>query len=79
MSGPVRVLEDGTRIYRNGMKYKPMDDADRTYRVRKPADPSAVRWRGVWFIPPTLLPETQRVMPETRPERNRYGGLILDR
>jgi hypothetical protein len=79
MSGPVRVLEDGTRVYANGVRYRPKPVEERAYKVRRPDDPQAVRWRGTWFVPPDLLPEERRVMPPTRPDRNRYGGPILDR
>jgi hypothetical protein len=64
----VRVLEDGTRLYSNGYKYKPVSEEDRKYKVRKPDDPRAVRFRGDWFIPRDLLEETMRIMPLTRPD-----------
>lgn len=64
----VHVLEDGTHQYSNGYKYKPVAAEDRKYKVRKPDDPRAVRFRGDWFIPRDLLDEEMRIMPPTRPD-----------
>lgn len=68
----IRVLEDGTRVYSNYTRYKPMADEDRTNKVRKPADPRAVRFHGTWLLPLELQPEEQRVMPETRSDEEAY-------
>jgi hypothetical protein len=65
----VRVLEDGTRLYSNGVKYKPVPVEERKYKVRKPDDPRAVRFRGDWFVPIDLLDEDSRVMPSTVPDQ----------
>lgn len=40
----------------------------RQYNSRRPADPRAVRFHTRWFVPLDLLPEEQRVMPETIPD-----------
>jgi hypothetical protein len=62
----IRVLEDGTRIYSNGTRYRPVPPAERRYRVRKPDDPRAVLHNGRWYLPLELLPDDERVMPQTR-------------
>ena len=64
----IRILEDGTRRYSNGTRYKPKADEDRTYTVRKPADPRAVRHGGEWLLPLDVLPDSERTMPPTRPD-----------
>lgn len=69
---PVKVLEDGTRVYSTYHRYKPMADEDRTNKVRKPADPRAVRFHGTWFLPLDLAPEQERQMPATRPDSDAY-------
>jgi hypothetical protein len=66
-----RVIKDepgGVRHYKCGHRYTLMADEDRTNGRRKPDDPRAVRFHGIWFLPLDLLPEDQRVMPETRPD-----------
>jgi hypothetical protein len=63
-----RVEDDGTRVYAGYHRYKPMADADRKKAVRKPDDPRAVRFRCDWFLPLEVLPDEQRVMPQTRPD-----------
>jgi len=65
---PVRVLEDGTRVYADYHRYRPLPPEQRTYDVRKPDDPRAVRFHGRWFLPLELVDEADRVMPETRPD-----------
>lgn len=64
----IRTLEDGTRVYADYQRYKPVAPADRKYAVRKPDDPEAVRFGSTWYPPLPVLPEDQRVMPETRPD-----------
>lgn len=65
---PVKVLADGTHVYKDYHRYKPMPDHLRKNKVRRPDDPRAVRWGGQWLLPLDLLPDEQRVMPETRPD-----------
>ena len=72
MSGPVRVLEDGTRVYANGVRYRPVAPEERRKKVRKPEDPHAVRWYGEWLILPELVPDDVRSMPETVPDSEAY-------
>lgn len=79
MSGPVRILEDGTRVYANGVKYKPVSKEKRKHRVRKPEHPRAVRWHGLWLILPELLDERARVLPETRPDTDAYEHWLKGR
>ena len=72
---PIRVLEDGTRVYSNGTKYKPKAPEDRIYGVRKPPPEAAdgvVRWGGLWLQPLPLLPLEARSWPETRPDTDAY-------
>lgn len=64
-------LEDGTRVYDHGKRYKPLSDEERVLRRRKPADAEergAVRWRGDWLYPLPLQDEELRKMPFTRPD-----------
>jgi hypothetical protein len=68
MTRPMRVLEDGTHWYACGHGYKPVAEEDRKYGHNKPDDPRAVRFYGTWFLPLDLLPEEDRVMPQTRPD-----------
>lgn len=71
----IKVLEDGTRIYSNYYRYKPVADKDRKYAKRKPEDPRAVRWYGVWLLPLDLLDDTDRHIPETRPDTDAYDHM----
>lgn len=64
----IRVLPDGTRVYSNYTRYKPLDPAQRVNGVNRPDDPRAVRFHTRWFLPLDLLPDTSRQMPETRPD-----------
>jgi hypothetical protein len=66
-------LEDGTRVYENGHRYKPVSPEKRKRAVRKPDDPRAVRWRGEWLLPLELLDEAARTMPPTRPDMDAKG------
>lgn len=79
MSGPVRVLEDGTRVYANGVRYKPVAPNIRRNKVRKPEHPNAVRWHGLWIILPELRAEEARVLPETRPDTDAYEHWLKGR
>lgn len=69
---PIKVLPDGTRIYSNYTKYSPVPDERRKNSVRKPSDPRAVRWKGVWLLPLEVLPEEARNFPETLPDTVAY-------
>lgn len=69
---PIRVLEDGTRVYSNGTRYKPKAPEERKYAVRKPPVEGAVRLGDVWYEPLALLPGDQRLWPETRPDTDAY-------
>jgi hypothetical protein len=63
-----RVEPDGTRVYPKGTRYRPLTPEERTYNVRRPDDPRAVRFHGAWFLPLEVLPMAARQMPETRPD-----------
>jgi len=66
-----RTEPDGTRVYDHGKRYKPLSDAERKYRRRKPADAEergAVRFAGKWYYPLPVLADAQRVLPWTRPD-----------
>ncbi len=65
---PIRVEEDGTRVYDDYHRYTPVADGDRKRAVRKPDDPRAVRFYGEWFLPLPVLPDERRCMPATRPD-----------
>jgi hypothetical protein len=65
---PIRVMADGSRIYSDYHRYKPVPAHQRKNAVRKPRDPRAVRYNGSWFLPLELVPEGRREMPETRPD-----------
>jgi hypothetical protein len=64
------VLPDGTIRYKykghGAVYYRP--PAVRKNRRHRPDDPRAVRFHDVWFLPLDLLPDEQRVWPETRPD-----------
>lgn len=76
---PVVVLPDGTRRYSNYSKYTPKPLEERTYKVRKPDHPQAVRFHGQWFIPLELLSDEYRTMPETRPDTDAYDHMVKPR
>lgn len=67
-----RIEPDGTRVYSNYEKYTPVPTEKRKYGINKPDDPRAVRFGGNWFIPMDLVPEPERVMPETRSDEEAY-------
>jgi hypothetical protein len=70
---PIKTLPDGTRVYSNGTRYKPKKIGERVYKVRKPDNPEAVRFRGEWLLPLPLLPDDERPeMPETLPDDLAY-------
>lgn len=69
---PIKVLEDGTRVYSNGTRYKPKAKEDRAYAIRKPPVAGAERRGGTWFHPLVLLPLEARSWPETRPDTDAY-------
>lgn len=76
MTDLYRVLEDGTRVYRGSyVKYKPVPESERVYRVRKPDDPRAVRWKGDWLLPLSFIPDDSRAMPATRPDDDAYDHM----
>lgn len=61
-------LEDGTRVYDKGLKYKPKPAGERKNKVRRPDDPRYVRFRAQWLLPLEyrVVPLEQRALPETR-------------
>jgi hypothetical protein len=67
-----RTEPDGTRVYPKGWRYKPLEDDERVYGRRKPADAierGAVRFAGNWYYPLEVLPDEQRGrVPWTRPD-----------
>lgn len=66
---PIRTLEDGTRVYSNGTRYKPKKPV-----VDRPA--GAVRWNKQWLDPLPLLSEDARKnFPETRPDSDAYDHM----
>lgn len=64
---PIKVLEDGTRVYANYHRYKPKAAEERINGVNKPDDPRAVRFHTKWFLPLDVLDDSKRVMPATYP------------
>lgn len=65
-----RVEPDGTRVYENYHRYKPMPDSERKNKRHKPDDPRAVRFDHTWYLPldDQLLADEKRQMPLTRPD-----------
>lgn len=76
---PIKTLEDGTRVYASYHRYTPIADEDRTYQVRKPANPEAVRWFGEWLLPLDLLSDDVRAMPATRSDEEAYEHMFKDK
>lgn len=66
----ITTLDDGTRVYADGHRYRPRPSDERKYQVRRPDHPDAVRFHGRWFVPLELLPDDERLMPATRPFRD---------
>jgi hypothetical protein len=64
----ILTLPDGTRVYADGHRYRPVPISERKNQVRRPDDPRAVRFHGNWFLPLQLLSPNRREMPETRPD-----------
>lgn len=62
---PIRTLPDGTRVYSNGARYKPVADEARKYNRRKSGSETEFFWRGEWYEPKVFLPEEERKMPAT--------------
>jgi hypothetical protein len=65
---PIRTEADGTRVYADYHRYRPKKLSERAYGINKPDDPAAVRFYGRWFLPLPVLPDEQRVLPETIPD-----------
>ena len=74
----IEILPDGTRIYSNRTRYRPLAPEERKYKVRKPDDPRAVMYNKEWFLPLDLL-SMGRVMPETRPDTVAYEHMSKSR
>lgn len=64
----IRTAPDGTRVYSDYHRYRPKPASQRSYAVRKPQDPRAVRFGASWYLPLELVDEAQRSMPLTRPD-----------
>jgi hypothetical protein len=60
---PIRTLNDGTRVYSNGTRYKPVPRDQRKNGINRPASPTAFRWYGRWFEPLVLLDDDERSDP----------------
>lgn len=67
-----RIEPDGTHVYQNFEKYKPIPLEERKYGINKPDDPRAVRFHTRWYVPMDLVPDPERVMPETRSDEEAY-------
>lgn len=76
---PIKVLEDGTRVYSNHTRYTPVPDHLRTYKRRKPQEPGYVLWQGKWWGPLVLAADEARVLPETRPDTDAYEHMTKPR
>jgi hypothetical protein len=61
----IRAEPDGTRVYSNYGRYRPVSDEDRKYARRKPDRSDAVLWCSLWYLPFDVLPEEARTMPDT--------------
>jgi len=67
----IKTLEDGTRVYSNGTRYKPVADEDRVNKKHKPPVEGAFRVGDRWYLPLPLLPDEARSLPATRPYSKR--------
>ena len=76
---PIRVLEDGTRVYSNGVRRKPVPEHLRKYGHRKPDVEGAVLWSSRWWLPLVLIEDDKRVMPVTRPDTDAYDHMVKPR
>ena len=56
---------DGTHVYSNYGRYRPVADEDRKYAKRKPDRRDAVLWCSLWYVPFDVLPDDARIMPDT--------------
>lgn len=65
---PIRTEPDGTRVYADGRRYKPLAPEQRKNGVNRPDHPEAVRFHTRWFLPLQLLDDARRAMPATRPD-----------
>ena len=61
----IRTADDGTRVYSNYGRYRPVAEEDRKYARRKPDRPDAVLWCSLWYVPFDVLPDSDRTMPDT--------------
>lgn len=60
----VEVLPDGTRVYTNGYRYRPKGN-QRRLKPDNALERGFLPWHGEWLPPLPLLPDDQRVYPET--------------
>ena len=65
MTTYLRKEPDGTLVYTNYLRYKPVPVEQRKYKRHKPDDPRAVRFHDTWYLPLELLPDEERVLPDT--------------
>lgn len=73
----VRVLEDGTRVYASYNRYVPVPVEERKIGINKPDHPGAQRFHTRWFLPLDVLPDEQRVWPQTRPDTDAYDHMEI--
>lgn len=66
MTPVYRTLEDGTRVYQGGMKYRPIPEGERKYKKHKPDEEGWIRIGNNWFPPMPLIPDEERILPITR-------------
>lgn len=65
MTRYLRKEADGTLVYTNYLRYKPVPLEERKYKKHKPDDERAVRFHNTWYLPMELLPDEERVFPDT--------------
>lgn len=75
MSAVYTTLDDGTRVYRGGARYKPKELHERKIGINRPDDPRAVRFHARWFVPVDTLDDGDREMPETRSDTEAYDHM----